>query len=342
MRQLLVPILFFAVWARAADPLATAAVDYRDVDEVYTADAMLEAVRQSTVSAQISGRVVEVRFDAGDTVSKGEVILRIDEREVSDALAGARAQLAQAQATLANAQAHYNRTRELFTRKFISQAALDSALADYRAAQAQLEAATANASQAATVRGFATITAPYGGIVAARHVELGETVTPGKPLMTGFDPNDLRVVADIPQLRVGAISRETPAQVEFPTLNRRIVASAVTVLPAADARTHTTRVRLTLPRYVGGTYPGMYARVRFSLGRARKLLMPADAVVRRAEVTGAYVVSETDGISFRQIRLGESAGDAGVEVLAGLRPGEKVALDPVKAAIAMKSGPGRR
>ncbi len=178
---LFILLLSFAVWAHAAEPLATATAEYRELDEVYTADGTVEAVKQSTVAAQISGRIVEVRFDVGDHVKKGEVIVRIDEREVSDALASTKAQLAQAQATLTNAQAHYERTRELFNQKFVSRAALDKALADYRAAQAQLEAATAVASQAATVKGFATVTAPYSGIVAARHVELGETVTPGKP-----------------------------------------------------------------------------------------------------------------------------------------------------------------
>lgn len=338
IRYLFILLLFSAAWVRAAEPLATAPAEYREVDEIYTADGTVEAVKQSTVAAQISGRIVEVRFDVGDRVNKGEVIVRIDEREVSDALASTRAQLAQAQATLTNAQAQYERTRELFGQKFVSQATLDKALADFRAAQAQLEAATAIASQAATVKGFATVTAPYSGVVAARHVELGETVTPGKPLMTGFDPNDLRVAADIPQFRVGGIGKDTPAQVEFPALKQRVKARAVTVLPAADARTHTTRVRVSLPHYVNGAYPGMYARVHFSVGRARKLVIPASAVVRRTEVTGAYVVSASNGIQLRQLRLGEVSGETGVEVLAGLRAGEKVVLDPVGAAIAMKRG----
>jgi RND family efflux transporter MFP subunit len=330
-------LLLAAGRALAAEPLATVAVEYREVEEAYIADGTVEAVRQSTVAAQISGRVVDIKFDVGDRVNKGEVIVRIDEREVSSALAATRAQLAQAQATLVNAKVTYERTRELFDQKFVSQAALDKALADYRAAQAQLDAAAAASEQAATVRSFATVTAPYSGVVAARHVELGETVLPGKPLMTGFDPKDLRVVADVPQEKARAIGADTSAIVEFTGIGERLKTNAITVLPAADARTHTRRVRLALPHYVKGTYPGMYARVQFILGRARKLVVPASAVVRRTELTGAYVVSDEHRIQFRQIRVGEAAGDEAVEVLAGLRPGEKVALDPVKAAIAMKN-----
>jgi len=139
---------------RAADPLATVAAGYREMDEVYMAEGMVEAVRQSTVSAQISGRVVEVRFDVGDAVRKGEVIVRIDEREVSDALASSQAQIAQAQATLHNARANYERTQQLFKQSFVSQAALDRAYADFQAAQAQLQAAVAVASRAETVKGL--------------------------------------------------------------------------------------------------------------------------------------------------------------------------------------------
>jgi hypothetical protein len=84
--------------------------------------------------------------------------------------------------------------------------------------------------------------------------------------------------------------------------------------------------------------PGVYARAHFTVGRARKLVMPEAAAVHRSEVTGAYVVGAGGKVSFRQIRLGEPAGDGLVEVLAGLMPGEKVATAPVKASIALAQG----
>ena len=336
-RSLAALLLAMVTWAQAAEPLATAIVAYREVDQLYAAEGVVEAVKQSTVAAQISGRVVDIRFDVGDSVKKGEVIVRIDEREVSDALASTQAQIAQAQATLANAKAHYERTQQLFNQKFVSQAALDRALTDYRTAQAQLEAAVALASQAATVRSFATVTAPYSGVVATRHVELGEMVTPGRPLMTGFDPGNLRVVAAIPQFKLAEIRKSTAASIEFPALNQWVKARAITVLPGADPKTHTTGVRLALPHDVSDAYPGMFARVHFVVGRARKLAIPAGAVVRRTEVTGVYVVGADGAVQFRQVRLGGSAGEADVEVLAGLKAGERVAVQPVKAAIAVKA-----
>jgi RND family efflux transporter MFP subunit len=327
---------FLAPLAQAAEPFAIVTVEYREVDQTYAAEALVEAVRQSTVAAQISGRIVEVHFDVGDTVKKGQVLVRIDESEARQAVAGSEAVVAQARASLQNARMHFERTRQLLAQKFVSQAALDKAQADYKAAEAQLAAAQASAGQAATTRGFTAVMAPYSGVVAVRHVELGEMASPGKALMTGFDPKDLRVVASIPQYKLADVRRAARAQVEFPSLNKWITAKAVTLLPAADVRTHTTRVRLDLPEDIHDVYPGMFARAHFAVGRAKKLLVPVQAIVRRSEVTAVYVADAKGGVAFRQVRLGEPVADGMIEVLAGLSAGETVALEPVKAGIYLK------
>ena len=328
----LIPVALCAVLgAHAAQPLKTEVVATREIDQIYSVDGVVEAVKQSTVSAQIAGRVVAVNFDVGDSVRRGEVIVRIDEREVADAYAGSRARIEEAQAALQNAQSAYERTRQLFGRKFVSEAALDKALADYKAAQAQLDAAVAVGGQAATVKGFAAVVAPFSGVVAQRHVEPGEMAVPGKPLMTGFDPRDLRVAASIPQRALAAVRKSGAPRVEFPALARTVAGGSVTFLPAADAQTHATRVRVDFARNVAGAYPGMFARVHFTTGRAQKLVIPAAAVVRRSELTAVYVVND-DAVKLRQIRLGEAAGEAAIEVLAGLSPGERIALEPGPAA----------
>lgn len=317
--------------------LQTAAVERRDVETTYSAEAIVEAVRQSTVAAQIAGRIIDLRFDVGDYVKKGEVIARIDERAASQAVAASEAQVRQAEAALRNARAEFERSRQLVAQKFLSQAALDRAEAEYKAAQARVTALLAGAGQAQTERSFATIVAPYSGIVSARHVELGEMATPGKPLMTGFDPGTLRVTATVPQAQVAAIQAGAKARVEVPSIARWVDATQVTVIPTADPRTHTTQVRLGLPADVRGIYPGIYARAHFVTGRAAALLVPRAAVLRRSEVTAVYVIGESDEgqprPQLRQVRLGTAGDERAVEVLAGLRAGERVALEPVKAGM---------
>lgn len=322
--------------ASVAAPLATTVVRYAQVDQTYAAEATVEAVRQSTVSAQIAGRIVDIRFDAGDYVEKGQLLVRIDEREVAQAAAGRQAEVASARATLENARANYERTRQLYTQKFVSQAALDKAQAEYRAAQAQAAANLAGAGQAQTLRSYTNIVAPYSGVVSERHVQLGEMATPGMPLMTGFDPRDLRVVASIPQYKLTQIKSAGRASVEFPALSRWVNATSIQVLPAIDEKTRVFQVRLELPENLRDVYPGMFARAHFVVGRTQKLAIPASAVVRRSEVTAVYVVTPDKNIRLRQIRVGETAAGGTVEVLAGLTPGEVIALDPLAAGIALK------
>lgn len=319
--------------AAPGEALKSAVVELRDVELTTSAEAVMEAVRQSTVSAQIAGRVVDLRFDVGDYVRKGDVIVRIDERAVSQALAASEAQVLEAQAALGNARANYERSRQLLAQKFISQAALEQAEAGYKAAQARVSALLAGAGAAATERSFATVVAPYSGVVSARHIELGEMAAPGRPLMTGFDPSTLRVVATVPQAQVAAIQAGGKARIEVPSLGRWVDVKAMTIVPTADPRTHTTRIRLELPAEVRGVYPGVYARVHFVVGRAPRLLAPRAAVLHRSEVTAVYVVGGEGRPQLRQVRLGDAGDETSVEVLAGLKPGERVALQPVKAGM---------
>ena len=320
--------------AAPAAELKAAAAEFREVDLAYSAEAVIEAVRQSTVSAQIAGRIVDLRFDVGDYVKQGQVIVRIDERAASQAVAASAAQAREAEAAARNARINLERSRQLLAQKFVSQAAVDKAEADAKQAEARLQAMLAGAGQAATERSFATLVAPYSGVVSARHVELGEMAVPGKPLMTGFDPASLRAVANVPQTQVAAIQASGRARIEIPSLGRWIDVRQVTVVPSADPRTHTTRIRLELPEDLRGVYPGVFARAHFIVGRAPRLLAPRAAVFQRSELTGVYVLDDKGAPRLRQIRLGTAGDESSVEVLAGLKPGERVALEPVKAGMA--------
>jgi RND family efflux transporter MFP subunit len=326
-------LMFVAMAVQAAEPLEFAPVQYREVEQTYGVEGLVEATRQSTVSAQISGRIKEINFDVGDRVKKGQVILRIDERETAQALAGSNAQVMQAQATLQNAKANYERSKQLFEQKFISQAALDKSQADYQIARAQAAASEAGAGQASLARGYSDVIAPYGGVVAARLVEVGEMVTPGKPMMVGFDPSEMRVIVNVPQYKLQDIGAHPKVVVEVPSLNRWIKAASITVQPLADVRTHSTQVRVNLPANEAGVYPGMFVRAHFVVGKADRLVIPISAVLHRSEVVAVYVMDEKGGIRLRQVRLGEATADGAIEVLAGLNQGEKVALDPVKAGM---------
>lgn len=305
--------------------ISLATVEHRQVELTYPAESVVEAVTQATVAAQVQGRVLEMRADAGDAVRRGQLLVRIDASEAAQAAAASRA-------VLANAQADLERTRSLHEQKFVSKAALDRAEADYKAARA-------SAAQAGAAVSFATVAAPIDGIVAQRHTEPGELATPGRPLMTLYAPGSLRVLASIPQYKLAEVRQHLTAKIEFPESGRWIDASRVEILPAADARTHTVTARVYLPDGIQEVIPGMFARAHFVTGKATKLLVPSSAVLRRGEVTAVYVADPTGALRMRQVRVGGVFAGGMQEVMAGVSPGEQVALDPVKAGIQLKQGP---
>ena len=333
-RLLLIPLALAAAGIAHAE-LSTVRVEARVVARSHPAEATLEAVHQVALAAQVPGRIVALNVDAGDRIAKGEMLLRIDAVEAAQAVAGAEAGIAEAQANLINAKAAFERTARLVERRFVSSAALDQAKAAYDSAEAQLRAARAGRGQAGAVQGYTTIVSPLTGLVAARHVEPGDMAQPGRVLLTVYDPAAMRAVVDVPQYRIAGVTGEhLTARIELPESGRWFDAAGVTVLPAADPRTHTVRVRVDLPPQATGLVPGMFARVHFTSGEERRIAVPAEAILRRGEITGVYVADGRGGFSLRQIRAGEALADGSVEVLAGLAGGEEVALDPVQASIA--------
>lgn len=315
-------------------PVASGEVTLREVREAYSADAVIEAVRAATVSAQIAGQVTRFYVDAGDRVNRGQVLARIDTRETDAQVAAGRANVAQAEAQVAQAQLNFDRTRQLTSQNFVSQAALDKADADLKSARAALEAARAGSVQATTARSFAEVRAPIDGIVTRRLMELGELAAPGRGVVEVHDPAHLRAVGAIPQFVLPQVlsSGAREATVRLPTLDQSIEATHLTILPAADARLLSTQVRADLPAgLASGVMPGTVAKILIPLGTAMKLMLPEQAVVRRGELTATYVIGGDGAPRLRQIRVGEAADAGQVEVLAGLVRGERVRLDPLAA-----------
>lgn len=313
--------------APAASVAEVATVELREVTDFYAADAVIEAVRAATVSAQIAGNVTRFYVDAGERVKRGDLLVRIDARDTDAQVAAAAARVAQAEAQLAQAKLNHARTLKLIEQKFVSQAAFDKAEADLKSAQADLEVARAGASQAATARSFAEVRSPIDGVVTRRLAELGELASPGKPLLEVHDPAALRAVAAVPQFVLPRIAGASEAEIVLPLLGVTLRAKSVTVLPAADARLLSTQVRAELPGGLpAGVVPGTAAKVRLPAGTAKRLVVPEAAVLRRGELTAAHVIGADGRLRLRQIRVGEPAGHGLVEVLAGLDAGERVEL----------------
>jgi hypothetical protein len=148
-----------------------------------------------------------------------------------------------------------------------------------------------------------------------------------------YDPGALRVSVALPQGVAARLETGAGVQVELPgAAAGRVTPVKTQLLPTVDPATHTLELRLDLPAGLAGVAPGMFARVWLPIaGADARLFVPARAVVRRAELSGVYVLGADGRALLRQVRLGRLQGDR-VEVLAGVSAGERVVLDPQAAA----------
>jgi RND family efflux transporter MFP subunit len=328
----LMPALIPAV---AAVPFPTASAVLESTPRERVWDGTVEAVNQATVSAQTSGRVAEVLYDVNDLVEAGAVIMRFTDTEQRAALRRAEAAAEEAQARFTEAESELTRVTTMFQSESVSRARYDQARANFDAAQARLDAARSGITAGQEQLDYTIVRAPYAGIVSERHVEVGELVTPGQPLMSGLSLQAVRVNVDVPQSMIDPIRALGRASVFV--AERRLPAEGLTFFPIADPVTNTFRVRVDLADNGVALYPGMFVKVAFVVGDAERLLIPTEAIVRRSELTGVYVVDPgSDQVSLRQVRIGHAHDDRS-EVLAGLEAGEIVARDPVAAGIYLKA-----
>ncbi len=265
-RNLAIALLLGAALApAAAAPLATVTVAPANAARTYTAEGVVEAVRQSTIAAQVPARIVEVHVRAGDAVKAGQVLVHLDPRTAADQLASSHAQVAAAQAQLEAARKDFERNRRLFEKQYISQAAMEQAEAQYKAAQAQARATTAQAGVASTAvvvhdaRGART---PASSRRSAWRWATWRRRACRSSRST--IPTELRVVAQLPG-KLRAESRGRPAGPHCdPRRHRRRprhIDAARVVCCRRPIRPPTRgRSRLALPANAQGLAPGMFVR----------------------------------------------------------------------------------
>lgn len=301
-------------------------------------DAQVEAVREAVLAAQVQGSVVGLTVRVGDRVSTGQELVRIDARAAQQAATASAAQVDAARAAQQVAQKEWDRQKQLFQMQYISQAALDRAEAQWKAAQSQMQAQQALAAAASTQSGFYSIKAPFAGIVSAVPVSLGDMALPGKPLVSLYDPAALRVTANVGAGQVNALRSGQNVQLELgsPALRQPVAPEHIQILPVVDAQSHTLQVRIALQAAAAHVVPGSFARLWIPTAPAGDaqpgaLVVPVAAVVQRAEMQGVYVLDAQNRPLLRQVRLGRAQSGM-VEVLSGVKAGDRVATQPQAAA----------
>lgn len=298
------------------------------LNETIRLDGMIEAVQESTVSAQTSGTVQRIFYDVDDSVEAGDLIVKLDDSEQRARLTQAKGNLLEAEANHINALQQFERVERVYEQGYISRQEFDQSQNALTAAKATLEKAQAVLVEVREQLDYTTVVAPYSGILTKRHIEIGESVRPGQPLLSGLSLEQLRVVVDLPQKYAEKVRSEHSAKVTLDD-GRVLKTGAMTFYPYADTKTHTFRLRLDLEEPQGTLYPGMLVKVDVPATSRQALWIPASSLVRRSELRAVYVLNQKNKPRLRQIRTGVLR-DGQIEVLAGLDVGEKVVTNPEK------------
>jgi RND family efflux transporter MFP subunit len=283
----------------------------------------IRAVYESVVASKILARVEEVRVKAGQDVKQGDVLVVLDKADLKSRIEQAQAAEKSAKAKYDQAAIEQGRAERLRSRESITQSELDLANTALNTAKADLDRSQRAVEETRIFEGYATVRAPMAGRVVDKKVNAGDTVNPGQPMVSMYDPTRMQLVATVREtlalrLKVG---QEIAARID--TFGYDCHATISEIVPEAQAESRSFQVKVTGP-CPPNIYTGMFGRIFIPLEDEDVLIIPSDAVRKVGQLDEVDVV-ENGVVSRRAIQLGRSL-EEGREVLAGLKAGERVVI----------------
>jgi RND family efflux transporter MFP subunit len=302
------------------------AVHDTTIDADFDAGGTAAPIQQATLSTRLMGTVTDVLVREGDRVAAGQIVLRLDARDLAAKSSQAAAAIAEASAMHHDAVVQANRIRALYADSAATRAQLDAVETGLARTVASLQAAQASAAELGAVRSYSVVRAPFAGIVTRRFADPGAFATPGAPLVTIQDVSALRISASTtPGIARGLRRGQAlTAQVERATVRATIEG----VVPAATGSLYTINALVKNPD--GALLAGSRATLALPTGQRQVLIVPASAITRVGDLTGVTLHS-AQGDDRRWVRLGRTMG-AVVEVTAGLRADDRVVVPAARIA----------
>jgi RND family efflux transporter MFP subunit len=333
--------------------VATAPAETIELPSSIEAGGIVRARITALVASRVMATITAVHVRAGDRVRRGDPLVTLDARDfhadqtraeaallsASESARAAESDVRAAESSVQLARLTHDRVAALQAKRSATVEELDQAVAALAGAEAQragaqarLAAATAGrdaamaaADAAGVMSTYASVTAPFDGIVTERNAEAGSMATPGAPLLTLDDPTTYRLEVRLDEARAALVSSGTTVDVRLDTGDATL-AGRVSEVARVDPASHGFLVKIDLPA-TAGLRSGQFGRARFSGAPRHALTAPASAVVRRGQLTFVFVADADRRARLRPVSIGDTAGDR-VEVLAGLRQGEPVVIAP--------------
>lgn len=289
---------------------------------------------------QTLGRLVDRPVDIGDVVSAGQSLAALNPEDLQGNVDAARAALDAAEVQLRTARATADRTRELARRNVASVAVLEQAETALTAAEAAYEQAGSELVRARDARSFATINAPFAGVISDVYEDTGAIVAPGAPVLKISADSELEAMIDLPGASSATAKVGDAYEVWVDGMTAETLTAEIRVIePVADPVTRTRRIRLTLA-HSDDLRIGTLIRARPAVTRAPVLTVPEQAIVMRDAVPHVWVVSRPEAaeafVSLRAIRTGGPA--VADPLITEPFPAEPVTNQPVVVTSGLEAG----
>lgn len=288
----------------------------------------VQPVHEAAVASKLLARVVEVNAAAGQAVSEGDVLVRLDDADLRSRLEQAESAVRGTESRHERAKADYARAEKLVDNKVIPRAEFDQIVAELKTSEAELRRAQQATDEARVLLDYATIRAPLTGIVVDKFVEPGDTASPGQVLLTLYEPDRMQLVATVRESLAQQLQVGDEIHARLDALGHECLATVREVVPEAEAASRSFTVKVTGP-CPPGIYSGMFGRIFIPLADEQVLVVPREAVSHVGQLSLVDVV-EDSGVRRRSVQLGRELPE-GDEVLSGLRAGEKVVLPPTES-----------
>ena len=294
-------------------------------DYIEEAVGTLKAASRSVISAKVLATIEEISVSAGDRVSVGDVLIRLDSKESEARLNQAQETLTAATATRVEATRSHERAKKLVPSRAISEQEYDKARRDLDVAKAEERKAQQVVVEAKVLLSYTTIKAPKSGRIVDRMAEPGDTSRPGVPLLVLYDATSLRLEAPVLEHLAVKLKVGQSLSVYIDSRQREIQATVDEIVPQADAASRSFLVKVSLPRSED-LYEGMFGRLRIPAGSRRHLCLATAAIQRVGQLDFVDVVRADNTLERRYVKIGRLGIPGRVEVLSGVRSGERVVL----------------
>ncbi|QAA80506.1 efflux RND transporter periplasmic adaptor subunit [Aequorivita sp. H23M31] len=308
-----------------AVPVTVSSVGAENNTPFLTASGKIEAANSSTLSTRMMGFVNKIHVNVGQKVSRGQLLVSINNSDLSAKQAQTNAGITEAQAAFNNAEKDYQRFQNLFAENSASQKELDDQRARYEMAKARLEGAKQMRNEVQSQFAYVDLRAPFDGVITNKYIDEGDMANPGMPLISVEGQGGFEVTASVPESEISKINSGTEVKVLVKSLGTELSGNVTEVSSSARNTGGQYLVKVALDKTDSNILSGMYATVQFPVEKSTDssmILIPIEALVTRGELTGIYTVSQSNTAILRWLRLGRTYGDK-VEVLSGLAPDEQ-------------------